>query len=103
MGKPTKRPWRYQREITTGFGEPRRTKFEIYTDGGPYGHPATCDLEEDAELIVRAVNAHQDLVAALTLALARNEHSGACQAVGRGECICWKRDASAALKKAGVE
>jgi hypothetical protein len=41
-------------------------RYEIYLDGpGPYGHPATCDNEAYADLIVRVVNAHAELVAAL--------------------------------------
>lgn len=50
----TEGPWRYQKETTvTILGEkvPPRVRYQVYKDGGIYGHPATCDREEDARAI----------------------------------------------------
>ena len=35
-------------------------KFEIFNDGGPFEHPATCDTEEWARRIVTALNAYEE-------------------------------------------
>lgn len=58
-------PWRYQREDEVQPGRLRTIEFHIYTASGKYGHPATCDNKADAEFIVRACNAHEDLLEAL--------------------------------------
>lgn len=47
-------PWRYQKETThtvLGPKAPPRVRYQIYKDGGIYGHPATCDREADARAI----------------------------------------------------
>lgn len=64
-------PWRYQSETEHGFSALQtKTEFQIYTAAGKFGNPATCESEADAELIVRAVNSHEALVAACEAALA---------------------------------
>lgn len=54
MSGHTPGPWRYQKETTAMIlgNAPPRVRYQIYKDGGIYGHPATCDREEDARLIV---------------------------------------------------
>ena len=55
----TEGPWRYQKETTVtilGKKVPPRVRYQIYKDGGIYGHPATCDREKDARLIVATPN-----------------------------------------------
>jgi hypothetical protein len=47
-------------------------RFEVYRDGGKYGHPATCDLEADARLIATTPRLLAELKA-LTVAVARLE------------------------------
>ena len=46
-------PWRYQKETTRELGSsaPPRVRYEVYKEEGIYGHPASCDREEDARLI----------------------------------------------------
>ena len=57
MSKPTPTPWRYQGELSMGL-----MSYPIYTESGKYGHPATATSEQDAAFIVRAVNAHEELL-----------------------------------------
>ena len=65
MSAHAKTPWRFQCEVETAPGQRPQTFYSLYTVSGPYGHPATCDSAADAEFIVRACNAHDDLLAAL--------------------------------------
>jgi hypothetical protein len=58
-------PWLFQKETTISRDSPPRVHYRIYKDGGVYGHPASCDREEDAACIVRACNSFDALVAAL--------------------------------------
>jgi hypothetical protein len=51
VSKFTKGPWRYQGEVTREINQPNSVSFEVYTSTGNYGHPATCEREEDARLI----------------------------------------------------
>jgi hypothetical protein len=60
-GNHTKGPWRYQKEITRSFGCNPVVKFQVYREEGVYGHPASCDDEDDALLI----SAAPDLLEAL--------------------------------------
>ncbi len=69
MSAHTPGPLRYQKEINTGSSAGPVTKFEVYRDGGLYGHPATCDREADAAEIVRRWNAHEELLAVAESAL----------------------------------
>jgi hypothetical protein len=59
--------WRYQQEITTSpfDGAAPTMTYEVYSDSGPFRHPATAYIEADAEFIVRACNNHADLLAVL--------------------------------------
>lgn len=59
----TPTPWRYQGELSNG-----KIMQHIYTAEGKYGHPASCEKEVDAAFIVRAVNAHAELLEALKTA-----------------------------------
>jgi hypothetical protein len=56
-------PWRYQKETTRKLGSsaPPRIRYEVYKEEGVYGHPASCDREEDA----RAISALPELIKAL--------------------------------------
>lgn len=48
-------PWRYQVETEIGPGGARPFKtYEVYTESGQFGHPATCEREEDARLVSAA-------------------------------------------------
>lgn len=64
--------WRYQKETEGGFGYPFVTKYRVYKDGGTFGHPATCDHEEDAALICALRNCAEEL---LTLWEAAQEYA----------------------------
>lgn len=79
MNKHTSTPWTYQGEMTTGFGVAKRMDFQIYTSSGKYGHPATCDKEEDAAYIVKAVNCHE-LALQLAKAVIRADQEGSLKA-----------------------
>ena len=46
--------WRYQREDDFEPGLRHRILFEVYTENGLYGNPATCTKEADARLIAAA-------------------------------------------------
>jgi hypothetical protein len=61
----TPTPWLFQKKTTISRDSPPRVHYRIYKDGGVYGHPASCDREEDAACIVRACNSFDALVAAL--------------------------------------
>ena len=61
----TPTPWLFQKKTTISRDSPPRVHYRIYKDGGVYGHPASCDREEDAAFIVRACNSCDALVAAL--------------------------------------
>lgn len=90
----TEGPWRYQKETTVSIlGEkvPPRVRYQVYKDGGIYGHPATCDREEDARLIA----ASPRLLNAL-----RPFANYACELADGETCDCHNCEARAAIREA---
>lgn len=66
MTENTPLPWRFQVEVEVDFlSDERRTTAPIYTSEGHFACICTCGNPGDARLIVKAVNNHERLVAAL--------------------------------------
>lgn len=93
--KHTPGPWTDGGANSTAAGE-RRSICILGPRGERGPRVATVALEGDARLVIAA----PELLEALRLAIARSGHSGACQVVGGGGCICWIGDAFAVIAKA---
>jgi hypothetical protein len=100
MSGHTPVPWRQQGELTIDpTGGTRTMAYEIYRDGGPFGHPATCDLLADAEFIVRAANAHEALLRSICglLEWVLNDNPGG---IADSALASWVDSARAAIAEA---
>lgn len=67
MSEHTPTPWYWTKVIERNFDGSGGDAWPIYKKDGRYAHPATANNESDAAFIVRAVNSHDALVAALEL------------------------------------
>lgn len=64
VNEHTPTPWYFQTEIEVdGVSGARRKRHHIYCKTGTFGHPAECLDRDDAEFIVLACNAYDNLIA----------------------------------------